>query len=39
MLIEYILDLAAKGFPPRLYIIEDIANRIIIIYNREYIRL
>jgi hypothetical protein len=39
VLIEYILDLAAKGFPLRLYIIEDIANCIIVIRDRECVRL
>jgi hypothetical protein len=35
VLIEYILDLATKGFPPRLYVMEDIANRIIATRNGE----
>jgi hypothetical protein len=35
ILSEYILDLASKGFPPRLYIVEDIANRIIATRNGE----
>ncbi len=29
VLIEHILDLASKGFPPRLCVVEDIANRIL----------
>ena len=29
VLVEYILNLASKGFPPRLYIVEEMANRII----------
>ena len=29
VLIEYILDLAAKGFPPRLCVVEDMANHIL----------
>ena len=29
VLAEHILDLAAKGFPPRLCVVEDMANRII----------
>jgi hypothetical protein len=29
VLVEHILDLAAKGFPPRLCVVEDMANRII----------
>jgi hypothetical protein len=33
--IEYILDLATKGFPPRLYVMEDIATRIIATRNGE----
>jgi hypothetical protein len=33
VLIKYILDLATKGFPPRLYIVEDIANRILATRN------
>jgi hypothetical protein len=37
ILSEYILDLASKGFPPRLCIIEDIANRIITIRNGEHV--
>ena len=33
VLIQYILDLAAKGFPPRLSIVEDIANRLLATRN------
>src|ERR1700761_61426 len=29
VLVQYILDLAAKGFPPRLSIVEDMANRLL----------
>src|SRR5436305_9462744 len=29
VLVQYILDLAAKGFPPRVSIVEDIANRLL----------
>ena len=35
VLVEYILDLAAKGFPPRLCVVEDMANRIIATRNGE----
>ena len=30
VLVEHILDLAAKGFPPRLCVVEDIANRVLL---------
>jgi hypothetical protein len=33
ILIGYILDLAIKGFPRRLYIVEDIVNYILVIHN------
>ena len=29
VLVQYILDLAAKGFPPQLSIVEDMANRLL----------
>jgi hypothetical protein len=29
VLVEHILDLAAKGFPPRLCVVEDMANRVL----------
>ncbi|KFZ19854.1 hypothetical protein V501_00444, partial [Pseudogymnoascus sp. VKM F-4519 (FW-2642)] len=29
VLVQYILDLAAKGFPPRMSIVEDMANRLL----------
>ena len=29
VLVEHILDLAAKGFPPRLCVVEDMANRLV----------
>ena len=29
MLVQYILDLATKGFPPRVSVVEDIANRLL----------
>jgi hypothetical protein len=30
VLVEHILDLAAKGFPPRSCVVEDIANRVLL---------
>ena len=38
VLIQYILDLGIKGFPPRVSIVEDMANRLLAIYNALYIR-
>ena len=38
VLIQYILDLAAKGFPPRLSIVEDIANRLLATRNTPRVR-
>ena len=38
ILVEHILNLATKGFPPRLCVVEDIANRIIATCNREHVR-
>ena len=29
VLVRYILDLAAKGFPPRVSVVEDMANRLL----------
>ena len=29
VLVQYILDLATKGFPPRLSVVEDMANRLL----------
>ena len=29
VLVQYILDLATKGFPPQLSIVEDMANRLL----------
>lgn len=29
VLIKYILDLATKGFPPRVSVVEDMANRLL----------
>jgi hypothetical protein len=37
ILVEHILDLAVKGFPPRLCVVEDIANRIITTRDREHV--
>ena len=34
----YILDLASKGFPPRLCVVEDMANRIIVTRQGEHVR-
>ena len=39
VLVKHILNLAAKGFPPRPYVIEDIANHIIISHDRKRVRL
>jgi hypothetical protein len=30
VIVQYILDLATKGFPPRISIVEDIANRLLV---------
>jgi hypothetical protein len=30
VLVQYILDLATKGFPPRMSVVEDIANRLLV---------
>src|ERR1700761_7182273 len=38
VVVEYILDLAAKGFPPRLCVVEDMANRIIATRDGERVR-
>ena len=35
VLSKYILDLASKGFPPRLTIVEDIANRLLATHQGE----
>jgi hypothetical protein len=35
ILVEHILDLATKGFPPRLCVVEDMANRIIVTRTGE----
>jgi hypothetical protein len=37
VLVQYILDLATKGFPPWMSVVEDIANRFLAIYNILYI--
>jgi hypothetical protein len=37
VLVEHILDLAAKGFSPRLCVVEDMANRIIVTRDGERI--
>ena len=37
VLVQYILDLATKGFPLQISIVEDIANRLLTIYNVLYI--
>ena len=29
VLVQHILDLAAKGFPPRMCVVEDMANRLL----------
>jgi hypothetical protein len=29
VLVQYILDLSTKGFPPRMSVVEDIANRLL----------
>jgi hypothetical protein len=34
VLVEHILDLDSKGFPPRLCVVEDMANRILATRNR-----
>jgi hypothetical protein len=34
VLVEHILDLDSKGFPPRLCVVEDMANRILVTRNR-----
>jgi hypothetical protein len=39
VLVEHILDLAAKGFPPRLCVVEDMANRIIATRDGERVGL
>jgi hypothetical protein len=39
LLVEHILDLATKGFPPRLCVVEDMANRIITTRDGERVRL
>jgi hypothetical protein len=38
VLVEHILDLAAKGFPPRLCVVEDMANHIIVTRDGERVR-
>jgi hypothetical protein len=37
VLVQHILDLAAKGFPPRMSIVEDIANRLLA--TRDILRI
>jgi hypothetical protein len=34
VLVQYILDLAAKGFPPRVSVVEDMANRLLAIRDQ-----
>ena len=33
VLVQYILDLAAKGFPPRVSVVEDMANRLLVMHD------
>ena len=38
VLTERILDLASKGFPPRLCVVEDMANRLVVTRQGEHVR-
>jgi len=33
VLVQHILDLATKGFPPRMSVVEDMANRLLAIHD------
>ena len=39
VVVREIFDLDSRGFPPRIYNVEDIANRLLTIYNTTYIGL
>jgi hypothetical protein len=35
VLVQYILDLATKGFPPRISVVEDIVDRLLATYDAQ----
>ena len=37
VLVQHILDLAAKGFPPRVSVVEDMANRLLVTCNQPHV--
>ncbi len=39
MVVQEVFDLDSQGFPPRIYNIKDIANRLLTIYNTMRVRL
>ena len=37
VLVQHILDLATKGFPPRMSVVEDMANRLLAICDMPHV--
>ncbi len=39
MVVQEVFDINSRGFPPRIYDIENIANRLLTIYDTMYVGL